>query len=187
MNANAIVPGSLSAIAKQEHKSIAETIVNADLIVIVDTSGSMTANDSRSGKSRYEVACEELAALQADHPGKIAVLAFSDDVIFCPSGIPTYFGFGTDMAKALQFAKISDVPGVQFVLISDGEPEDETKTLQVAKTYRNKISTIYVGPEEHPTGRDFLQRLAAATGGQTITVDRAKELKSGIEKLYLPG
>jgi len=184
---NAIVPGSLSAIARQENKSIAETFVNADLIVIVDTSGSMATHDSRDGKSRYDVACEELAALQTHHPGKIAVLAFSDDVIFCPSGIPTYFGGGTDMAKALQFTKIADVPGMQFVLISDGEPEDETKALQVARTYRNKISTIYVGPEERPTGRGFLERLAAATGGQTIAVDRAKELKSGIEKLYLPG
>lgn len=183
----AIIPGSLGTLAKQKGKSIAETFVNADLIVIVDTSGSMASSDSRGGKSRYDVACEELAALQANHPGKIAVLAFSDDVMFCPSGIPTNLGGGTDMAKALQFAKIADVPGMQFILISDGEPNDEQETLAVAKTYRNKISTIYVGPEKHPTGRDFLQRLAAATGGQTITVDRARELKAGIEKLYLPG
>lgn len=183
----AIVPGSLSAIAKQEGKSLAETFVNADLVVIVDTSGSMSTHDSRGRKSRYEVACEELATLQGNHPGKIAVLAFADSTIFCPSGMPTYLGGGTDMANALQFAKIADVPGMQFILISDGEPNDEQETLTVARTYRNKISTIYVGPEEKPSGRDFLQRLAAATGGQTIIVDRAKELKSGIEKLYLPG
>ncbi len=183
----AIIPGSLGALAKQKGESIAETFVNADLIVIVDTSGSMASSDSRGGKSRYDVACEELAQLQNAHPGKIAVLSFADSTIFCPSGVPTYFGSGTDMAGALHFAKIADVSGMQFILISDGEPNDEQKTLAVAKTYRNKISTIYVGPEEHPTGRDFLQRLAAATGGKTITVDRARELKAGIEKLYLPG
>jgi Mg-chelatase subunit ChlD len=182
---NAIVPGSLSAIAKQENKSIAETFVNADCIVIVDTSASMNSHDSRGGRSRYEVACEELAQLQAHHPGKIAVLAFSNDVMFCPSGIPAYLGGGTDMAKALQFAKIADVTGMQFILISDGEPDDETKTLDIARTYQNKISTIYVGPEQHPAGRDFLYRLAQATGGTGITVDRARELKSGIEKLFL--
>lgn len=181
----AIVPGSLAAIAKQENKTIAESFVNADLVVIVDTSGSMSTKDSRGGKFRYDVACEELARLQVNHPGKIAVLAFSDDVQFCPSGVPTYFGHGTDMAKALQFAKIADVPGMQFILISDGEPENEEKTLEVARTYQNKISTIYVGPEQHPTGREFLYRLAMATGGMGITVDRAKELKSGIEKLLL--
>jgi len=186
MNA-AIIPGSLGAIAKQEGKTIAETFMSADCIVIVDTSGSMNDHDSRDGKSRYEVACEELARLQNQFPGKIAVLAFSNDVQFCPSGIPVFLGSGTDMAKALEFAKIADVPGMQFILISDGEPDEEEKTLSVARTYQNKISTIYVGPEERPVGRDFLYRLAQATGGQGITVDRAKELKSGIERLMLPG
>jgi len=183
----AIVPGSLSAIAKQENKSIAESFVNADLIVIVDTSGSMASQDSRGGKSRYDVACEELAYLQAKHPGKIAVLAFSNNVQFCPSGVPTYFGDSTDMAKALQFAKIADVPGMQFILISDGAPDDPEKILKIARTYRNKIFAIYVGPEEYPHGREFLKQLSDATGGQTITADRAKELKATIEKLYLPG
>lgn len=183
----AIVPGSLAAIAKQENKTIAESFVNADLIVIVDTSGSMSTEDSRGGKSRYEVACEELAYLQASHPGKIAVLAFSDEVQFCPSGVPIYLGGGTDMAQALRFAKIADVPGMQFILISDGQPDDEAATLAIAKTYQNKISTIYVGPEEYPAGRDFLQRLAKATDGQTVTAERAVLLKDSIEKLYLPG
>lgn len=182
---NAIIPGSLSAIAKQENKSIAETFVNADCIVIVDTSGSMSSHDSRGGRSRYEVACEELKQLQASHPGKIAVLAFSDQVEFCPAGIPIYFGCGTDMAKALQFAKIADVPGMQFILISDGEPDDPAKTLSIAQTYQNKISTIYVGPEESPTGRKFLEQLSQVTGGKTATADRAKELKASIEKLLL--
>jgi Mg-chelatase subunit ChlD len=183
----AIIPGSLDAIAKQEGRTIAEAFTSADCIVIVDTSGSMNDHDSRDGKSRYEVACEELARLQAEFPGKIAVLAFSDDVQFCPSGVPIFMGGCTDMAKALEFAKIADVPSMQFILISDGEPDNDDKTITVAKTYQNKISTIYVGPEERPTGRDFLSRLAQATGGQGITVDRAKELKSGIEKLMLPG
>ncbi len=183
----AIVPGSLGAIAKQENKSIAETFVNANLIVIVDTSGSMSTRDSRGRNSRYEVACEELANLQTNYPGKIAVIAFSDDVLFCPNGIPAYLGRSTNMAKALQFAKIADVQGMQFILISDGEPDNEQDTLAVAKTYKNKISTIYVGPEEHPAGREFLQRLAAATGGQTVTADRANLLAETISTLYLPG
>ncbi len=182
-----VVPGSLSAVANKENKSIAETFVNADLVIIVDTSGSMASNDSRGGKSRYDVACEELAALQANHPGKIAVLAFSNTTVFCPNGLPIYFGGRTDMAGALQFAKIADVPGMKFILISDGEPDNEFQTLAVARTYRNKIFTVYVGPEDEPKGRQFLERLAAVTGGQTITADRAKELKSKIETLYLPG
>lgn len=178
-----IIPGSIGAIAKQNNKSIAESFISADVIVIVDTSGSMSINDSRGGAARYDVACEELRNLQASLPGKIAVLSFSCDVEFCPGGVPTYLNGDTDMAKALQFAKIADVPDMQFILISDGEPNEPTETLRIAKTFKNKISTIYVGPENRPAGLVFLKQLAEASGGESITVDRAKELASGIRLL----
>jgi hypothetical protein len=146
----------------------------------------MGVTDSRGGKSRYDVACDELKALQNSLPGKIAVLSFSSEVQFCPSGLPIFMGSGTNMAKALQFAKVADnIPGMRFILISDGEPDSERETLSIARSYQNSINTIYVGPEVRPTGRDFLQRLAKASGGQTTTADRAQELKSGIETLLL--
>lgn len=181
-----IVTGSIGAIAKQTGKSIAETFISAEVVIIVDTSGSMSATDSRGGKSRYAVACEELAALQENLPGKVAVIAFSHDVMFCPSGNPVNFGGGTDMAKALQFARVADIPGMQIILISDGEPDDPDKTLSIAARYRSKIATIYVGSETNPVGRKFLEKLSHTTGGQSVTVDCAKNLKSGIETLLLP-
>lgn len=185
---NQIIPGSLGAIAHQNNKSIAETFLSCDIIVIVDCSGSMSTTDSRGGKSRADVANAELAALQNNLPGKIAVIGFANDTQFCPSGIPTAPGASTDMEKALKFVKIADpIPDMKFFLISDGQPDDEQATLRVARTFKNKINTIYVGPEDTPTGRDFLQKLAKATGGQTTTADRAKELTSKIEKLMLKG
>ena len=107
MNTTQLVKGSLSAIAQQEGKSIAESFVNADCIIICDTSGSMEAHDSRDGRSRYEVACEELKNLQASLPGKLALLSFSDDVVFCPSGVPFNYQGGTHLDKALKFARCS--------------------------------------------------------------------------------
>ena len=184
---NTLIKGSIGAIAQQTNKSIAETFVNADVVVLVDTSGSMDSRDGRGGTSRYETACFELESIQNDLPGKIAVLSFSYDVMFNPEGKPFNYGGGTDLAKALQFARVADVPGMRFILISDGEPDDEDRALQTARLYQNKIDVIYVGPEDRPYGRDFLQRLAKATGGKTVTVDRAKELKTGIETLLLHG
>ncbi len=182
----AIVPGSLSAIAKAKGQSLAETFTNADAVIIIDTSGSMSVNDSRNGKSRYDVAIEELSRLQADLPGKLAIVGFSSEVAFFPSGYPTFFGGGTDMAKALQFTKVADVPGIRFILISDGLPADVEKTLSVARTYKNKIDTIFVGPEnDFEGGRKFLQMLANASGGQTMTADCVKELASVTTKLLL--
>lgn len=187
MNNQAIIQGSIGAIARTNNQSIAETFINADCIVIVDTSGSMGAHDSRDLQSRYDVACQELAQLQNHLPGKIAVLSFSSEVMFCPSGQPVFLCGDTALDKALKFAKVADVPGMRFILISDGVPNDGAAALAVAKTYKNHIDVIYVGPEDSPTGRDFLARLALASGGKTITADRAKELAASVEKLLLLG
>jgi Mg-chelatase subunit ChlD len=182
---NKIVPGSLSAMARAGRTSIAQSFMSAECIVIVDTSGSMDANDSRGGKSRYQVACDELAYLQGQMPGKIAVLSFSSEVMFCPNGVPFNYGAGTNLVKALQFAKVADVPGMRFILISDGEPSAPEECLKIARTYKNRIDVIYVGPEDRPSGRDFLTQLANACGGVSVTSDRAKELGATVQNLLL--
>ncbi len=186
MNSTALVPGSLGALAKQSGASLAETFLSADVIVICDTSGSMGMHDSRGGKSRYDVELEELARLQADLPGKVAVIAFSSDVMFCPNGAPFNYGGGTDMAKALNFAHVADVDGMRFILISDGMPDSANEALTAAGKYRNRIDTIFVGPENDAEGgRAFLAKLAKASGGKAVTADRAKELASHVERLLL--
>lgn len=184
---NQIISGSLRSIAQQNNQSIAETFLSCDVVIVVDTSGSMGANDSRGGKSRYSVACEELAALQKSLPGKIAVIAFSDDVQFCPSGIPEFFQDGTNLTKALKFVKVADVPDMRFILISDGEPHDEQSALEEAKKFKNRIDVIYVGPEERPSGRQFLERLSKATGGVSVTADKAQELAASVTRLLATG
>ena len=184
MNNIQLVKGSLGAIAAQNNQSIAETFINADVIILTDTSGSMAAEDSRDGKSRYNVACEELKNLQASLPGKLALLSFSDDVIFCPSGIPFNYEGMTDLARALKFAKVADVTGIRFIVISDGEPNDEEKALEVAKTYKARIDTIYVGPEGG-SGQEFLKRLAKASGGQGVTAAKVAALADNVQKLLL--
>lgn len=181
---NQIIQGSLGAIAQEQNKSIAESFINADCIIICDTSGSMSACDSRGGKSRYDVACEELKNLQAQLPGKLALLSFSDDVQFCPSGIPFNYEGGTHLDKALKFAKLADVTGMRFIVISDGEPHDEQAALNVAKTFKNRIDTIYCGPEGGE-GQDFLRKLAKASGGTGVTSEKVKELADSVQKLLL--
>lgn len=183
MNQTAIIKGSIGAIAKQNNKSLAETFLSCDVIIIVDTSGSMDTNDSRNNKTRYETACDELAALQNSLPGKIAVLSFSNETSFCPSGQPFKYGGGTNLAGALKFAKVADFPGMRFIVISDGQPDSESEALNVARTYKNKIDVIFVGNENFPTGRIFLEKLASMSGGKIITTDRAIELSSGIMRL----
>jgi hypothetical protein len=177
--------GSLGAMAKQNNTSLAESFISADLVVIVDVSSSMGANDSRGGRDRYSVACDELAALQRTMPGRIAVIAFSTDVEFVPGGVPPFAGGSTNLAKALHFAHVADVPGMRFVVISDGEPDNESEALAVARTYQNRIDVVYVGPEIGARGRDFLGRLAKASGGTIVTAARAQELAASVQALLL--
>lgn len=179
-----IVQGSLSQIAKDQNKSIAETFLSCTAIILVDTSGSMAACDSKGGKSRYQVACDELRQLQGNLPGKIAVISFSDQVLFCPSGVPFDFGNATYMDIALNYVRMADsIPNMKFILISDGCPDNENKTLAVARKFSNHIDTIYVGPESDSAGREFLEKLAAASGGKSIQDFQVKALETNIQKL----
>jgi hypothetical protein len=175
------VPGSLAQQAAANHISLAETFVSADVIVIVDTSGSMGSHDGTE-RSRYSRACDELRKIQASMPGKIAVLSFSDEVKFYPSGVPVNFGQGTDLAKALKFAKIADVPEMRFIIISDGDPNDEQEALTEATKFKNHIDTIYIGPIGE-SGEKFLALLASKSGGHAAKDFAGHNLETTIKGL----
>lgn len=179
-----IVQGSIGAMAQRDGISIAESFLSADYIVLVDVSGSMNSHDSRGGRTRYTVACEELANLQAQYPGKVAVVAFSSKTEFVPGGIPPFFGMGTDLTSALQFVQPADGCAT-FIVISDGEPDDERSALRIASSFTSRIDCIHVGPETDHRGRDFLQRLSKASGGSYVTADRGMELAKSAEMLML--
>lgn len=166
-NALTVVPGSLQNISQQKGISLAESFLDVDVLLIVDMSGSMGQHDAPGRISRYQAAEQELARLQNELPGKIGVVAFSSWPVFCPNGVPPRLDGGTDMKAALDFVKVADDTGIKFILISDGEPNDERETLKVAKTFKTKIDTVFIGPELSP-GKEFLKKLAAATGGKQV-------------------
>lgn len=167
MQSSSIVPGSLAAIAQRDNVSLAESFLSVDGILVVDMSGSMAAQDAPGGRSRYDAAEAELRELQAAHPGKVAVVAFSDFTQFCPGGVPERIGGGTDMARALEFVRPADGTA-KIVLISDGYPDEPVHTLDVARKFAHRIDTVYIGPEKDAQGKKFLESLAAATGGASL-------------------
>lgn len=179
-----VVPGSLQDQATASGGSLAETFLNCDLVVLVDTSGSMIDSDAPGGRRRYDAACDELAKLQASQPGKIGVIGFSSYPAFCPGGQPPFQKGGTDLAAALDYARLVD--GLcKVVVISDGQPDNEEAALRAARAYTtSEISTVYVGPEGG-AGQDFLRKLAAANRGQSVTAEKTKQLAAKIERLML--
>lgn len=164
---NQIVAGSLGAVARKNGTSMAMGFMNVKAFVMVDVSSSMNARDAGGGLSRYEAACVQLTKLQDENPGEIAVGAFSNRAHFSPSGVPVHAGGLTDMTAALKMMLMADNTDIRLVLISDGEPDDDAGTLKLASKFKSKIDTIFVGHETGP-GREFLRKLAAATGGVAV-------------------
>lgn len=183
MGITALAPGSLGAVARAEGVSLAESFLSADAIILVDTSGSMSAQDTGEKQSRYDVACAELKTIQRNLPGKVAVISFSSSVEFAAGGIPRFSGGGTDMAAALRFVHAADGTDIRFIVISDGQPNDAEGTLKVAKTFTSKIDTVFIGPAGDP-GADFLRKLAAASGGQ-YSQNKVSQIAERIERLLL--
>ena len=179
----AIIKGSLQDVATQSGHSIAASFLNVDVVILVDVSGSMMAKDAPGGISRYEAAVDELKKVQEVNPGKIAIIAFSSSATLCPSGTPVFEGGNTDLAEALKLAKMADVGGIRFIVISDGLPDSESKALAAAASFTGEIHTIYIGPEnDYEGGRAFLQRLATANRGTFHVAELTKSLEISITK-----
>jgi len=178
-----LVPGSLASIAQQSGQSLAQSFMSADVIVMVDTSGSMAERDvlGEVARTRYQAACDELTKLQAQYPGKVAVISFSDSAAFCSSGVPTNFQLGTKVASALRYIRPADDCGMTFVLVSDGEPQDADEALALARTFVTPIQAIFIGTGP---GRAFLDKIAETTGG-TSTTKQIPQLSAHIAGLLV--
>lgn len=174
MTENKIIRGSLGAVSKNNNQSLAQAFMSVKAFVMVDVSGSMSQSDGSFGRSRYDLAVEQLEILQNDYPGEIAVSCFSNSAQFCPAGVPVFQGGMTDMVAALNMLKMADNCGIRLILISDGEPNDADKAKQVASGFISKIDTIYVGSETG-RGREFLHELSQLTGGVSVT-NQTKDL-----------
>lgn len=165
----AITKGSIADIMQREDVSLAESFMSCDCVVLFDVSGSMSHKDG-SGRTRFDRGIDQLKEIQADFPGRFAIIQFADRVDFMPGGVPAMgvSGYCTDLTAALRYASAADsVPDMRFIVISDGEPDNELTAMAAARQYRNKIDTIYIG-EDDGAGRTFLAKLAKASGGDAV-------------------
>jgi len=158
------VKGSLQSIANKAGITVAQAFVNCEVVALLDVSASMNNRDGFNSETRYKKACNQLAKLQSDNPGKVCLICFDSDQSFEPSGIARRPGSSTNIAGALSFVHKADNTGLKFIVISDGEPDDDEAAIAMAQQFKSMIHTIYIGPEGG-YGADFLKRLSAATGG----------------------
>ncbi len=183
-----VVPGSQLDAARKAGLTLAQSFLNAELVVLLDNSGSMSSADAPGDKTRRDYAGEQMRRIQGQNPGKVALICFGSFVEYSPGGAVLGVGGGTALHAALEFAKIADNTGLKILVVSDGEPDDETKALYIARQYKSKIDVLYCGPENDRTGgRAFLQKLASVTGGQFFSSDKPAELEGTVKRLLLGG
>lgn len=174
--------GSLADTTKSSNLAdLAKAMLKAKAVCIVDISSSMGIRDSIGGKSRYESACTELAKIQEQLSGRIAIVDFNDIVSFRPKGIPGNPMGSTDLTAALEFVSPTDNAGLEFIVISDGEPNNPYTAANIAEKFISPIHTIYVGPEGG-VGESFLKSLAR-NGGEAREDYRVNQLSSVVIKL----
>lgn len=184
MDSNQLVRGSLQDISISGRTSLAQAFLGVSALILIDVSYSMNQDDCPGGRKRFTVAQEQLIKLQRDLPGKIGVVAWSSTAYFCPGGLPTEPFGGTNLVNALTFVRPADGCQIKIIIISDGEPDAPDQTLDIARNFKSKLDTIYVGPETGH-GRDFLRRLADASGGQSVSqsVREIPQLAESVQRL----
>lgn len=179
--------GSLRETQTRKGMTFAQAFLSVEAILVVDISGSMSTQDvaSESGMcSRHEEANRQLQRLQRRFPGRLAVVAFSDNAEFCPDGkLPGVKG-GTNLYGALQFIAPADGCGIRIIVCSDGEPDDPASTLALAQKMDSKIDCLHIGTSER--GRRFMEELAKASGGKSIDAC-VLELEDKITRLLTDG
>lgn len=170
-----LAKGSIKDIAERKGISMESAMAEAEVIVIVDISGSMNDYDGGS-KSRWERAKDELERLQAQYEGKVALMSFSDNPRWNFDGMLPYPEGCTALDRALDMA--APFSGVyQLILITDGQPNSREAALNSAKKLRSAMHVIYIGADGDSHAKQFLNSLADATGGQFLKT--APELLSG--------
>lgn len=169
-----ITKGSIADLMQNENVTLAESFMTCDCVVLFDVSGSMNNIDNMNG-TRFDRGVKELKSIQQAMPGKYAIIQFADRVDFMPGGVPVMgiSGDGTDLTAALKYAKIADeIPDMRFIVISDGEPNNDLTALKIASQYKNRIDTIFIGREHDrwsAHAREFLFKLAQISGGNAVT------------------
>lgn len=161
--------GSPQQIADEEGRDLREVITEIEYVLLLDTSSSMS-KDSTGGKSRWEHAKEALSNLQKDHQGQFLLITFATGPQIRFDGRLTKPSGATHLTKALEMASRLDGTGVEFIVVSDGRPNNERKALDVGKTFIDTIHTIYIG-KEGGKGEEFMNKLATGERfGQTDPV-----------------
>jgi len=148
--------GSLKSLVKET----AEVVM-----LLIDTSYSMAGyyDDGKSPIDQLRDAVKEINP----RANSIPMIAFGgpyDAQVRFVDAVPDAAG-GTPLHIAIPYAK--EYGATRVVVISDGCPDLHEQSLKEAKAFGGQIDIIYIG-EADDSGSQFLEKLAALTGGSRL-------------------
>ncbi len=173
-----LAQGSIKDVAESRGERLENVLVEADVVVMLDTSGSM-----KGGKD--DRAEEALRQIQRTFPGRVVLIEFSDLAWFRWNGLPEWRYKGTNMDLALEKALKFKGMDMKFYFISDGMPSGNSgeQALHLAQELGEPINTIFIGSDTDYRGQDFLRRLGQVGGGKTIDHLKVEKLGDTVTKM----
>lgn len=182
--------GSIMQVAAQLDIHPAVALMQADVCILFDNSGSMISDDAPDHMTRYEFALEQLKKQQRTHAGKLFVVEFNSRVAPCLSGLPVEPYGGTDLLGALEYVRDTfDKEGRKLIIISDGMPNpgQEQDCQKLVAGLHCQVNSIYCGPNSQEP-LDFLLSLAKANDkqGRTFNRPQLQDIGTAFDKLLPP-
>lgn len=133
-------------------------------IILADVSGSM-AEQVESGRTKATLLQDALDQVLPEYPDASVIAFNSLPVEIAQRQLPSPEG-GTALHLALDNA--TRFSPRHTIVISDGEPDDETLALESAKVLTGTIDVIYCGPDSNKGAIEFLSKLARVGAGRII-------------------
>lgn len=178
-----LAEGSIYDVAERRNERPEDIIAEADVIVLLDESGSMHGR-------KHEVAVENLRLLQRKFPGRVLLGSFSSVAKWHFNGLPSSPAGGTNMDRALDLAfDFGQIEDTKIYLISDGQPTmgSGPRALEIARQYKAPINTIFIGSDTDYHGQEFLMKLAKASGGENKRKVDVGDMEETVTKLLTSG
>ena len=100
-----VIVGSMADYQRKTGAGLAKSWLQVKAVVVVDISGSMDTRDAGDGHRRVDVAKMELAKLQKQLQGQIAVVEFNYDARWGRDGSLGEPAGGTNLAGALDYVR----------------------------------------------------------------------------------
>ncbi|KKL77451.1 hypothetical protein LCGC14_2034730 [marine sediment metagenome] len=162
---SAVAEGSIFDAASRRGDKPEETLADADVVIMLDCSSSMSEGIAGGTETRYDEAKKAVADIQRAFPGRVVLVSFASHAQLELTGIPQSPNGSTNMREALEIAKQFDGLDTKFYLVSDGFPDSQGTVLELAKTFEDPINVIFIGDDYTMSGMEFLGKVADITGG----------------------